>query len=426
MVLLDCMQRLSRRLRLRLRALHVNHQLSPSAARWEEFCRRQCRNRKIPYSAVKVVVPREASLEAAARAARYSVFCTQKTKYVALAQHQDDQVETLLLQLLRGAGVRGLAAMPVARGLIGGRRKTNRAQEGSGSARPPVILRPMLDVTRAEILDYARQRHLEWIEDESNTNTDIRRNFLRHEVLPLIGQRFPSYRATIARSARHLAEAGELLDDLALTDGAGSLGNGMLQLAALRGLPDARARNLLRFFLAQNGVNLPNVERLKEALRQVLTARQDARVAVALGETTLRRYQGRLYLAPELSAPPRGFTRAWRGERELALPELGGILGMGRARGEGISVARLGALPVTVRARRGGERLQLVSGRPRRSLKNLMQESRVPPWQRDRLPLLFCGNRLIWVPEIGVASDFRARRGEASVQPHWRWGGAGT
>ena len=284
----------------------------------------------------------------------------------------------------------------------------------------------MLDVTRAEILDYARQRHLEWIEDESNTNTDIRRNFLRYEVLPLIGQRFPSYRATIARSARHLAEAGELLDDLALRDGAKSLGDGTLKLTALSGLPDARARNLLRFFLAQNGVNLPNVERLKEALRQVLTARQDARVAIALGRTTLRRYQGRVYLAPEPSSPARGFSRSWQGERELALPELGGVLRMARTRGTGISVACLGASPVMVRSRRGGERLQLASGRPRRSLKNLLQESRVPPWLRDRLPLLFCGNRLVWVPEIGVASDFRARRGEVSVRPHWRWSGKGT
>jgi len=279
----------------------------------------------------------------------------------------------------------------------------------------------MLDVTRAEILEYAAKRRLEWIEDESNASVDYRRNFLRHEVLPVIARRFPSYRATVARSAGHLGEAAELLDELAAQDAGDAFDGFTLEVAALRRLPSARARNLLRFFLARRGVIMPNVERLEEALRQAQTARQDAQVAINLGRTTLRRYLGRLYLVPALSPLPRSYARSWRGERKVALPELGGVLIARRTRGTGISVARLRSAPVTVRLRRGGERLKPDRGRPSRSLKNLLQESQVPPWQRRRLPLLFCGSSLVWVPGAGIACDFQAVAGEASLEPRWLW-----
>ena len=427
-VLLDCLRRIAARLRIRLSALHVNHQLHPDAALWEAFCRRQCRARRIPYTSARVRVAPGGGVEAAARAARYAAFARQRADYVVLAQHQDDQVETLLLQLLRGAGVRGLAAMPLlrragGRGLRAEGNKNRAIKRGSSSLVPHPsslqILRPFLDVTRAEILEYARRRGLEWIEDDSNANLDFRRNFLRHKVLPLIARRFPSYRTTVSRSARHLAEASAVLDELAAQDAADGFDGETLAVATLRRLSRRRARNVLRFFLARGGTGMPNVERLEEALRQALTAREDARVAIGLGETTLRRYRDRLYLVPALPALPRRFARSWRGESEMALPELGGILRMVRGRGKGISVARLGKSPVTVRIRQGGERLQTESGRPRRSLKNLLQESQVPPWQRAYLPLVFCGNRLVWVPGVGIARDFHAQPGEAAIRPHW-------
>ncbi|HXV11973.1 MAG TPA: tRNA lysidine(34) synthetase TilS, partial [Burkholderiales bacterium] len=203
-VLLDCLQRIASRLRVRVSALHINHQLSPNAKSWEKFCRGKCQARKIPFASTRVVVPRGESVEATARAARYSVFSRQRADFIVLAQHQDDQVETLLLQLLRGAGVKGLAAMPLLRKAKDGRRKTKGIQSRSGPCPSPItrhpspaILRPLLDVTRAEILAYARARGLEWIEDESNANTDIRRNFLRHRVLPVVAQGFPAYRSTV-------------------------------------------------------------------------------------------------------------------------------------------------------------------------------------------------------------------------------------
>jgi tRNA(Ile)-lysidine synthase len=314
--------------------------------------------------------------------------------------------------------------MPLLRKAEGGRRKPEGKRKKTGHPSSfiprPSILRPLLDVTRAEIFDYARKRRLEWIEDESNASVDLRRNFLRHEVLPVIARRFPSYRTTLARSAGHLAEAGELLDELAAQDAADSFDGVTLAVAALRGLSSARARNLLRFFLARRGAMMPNVGRLEEALRQALTARQDARVAVALDGSVLRRYAGRLHVVPASRPLPCGYVRRWCGEREIELPELGGVLFLRRTRDQGISLARLGAEPVTIRSRQGGERLQPDARRPRRSLKNLLQEAHVAPWQRDRLPLIYCGNVLVWAPEVGVDSAFQARADEAALRPDWK------
>lgn len=429
MVLLDCLLRAARRLRVRVSALHVNHGLSPDAKRWEAFCRRLCRARGVPFTCVAVRVPRGAreGVEAAARAARYAAFRAARADYVVLAHHQDDQAETLLLQLLRGAGVRGLAAMPLLRVEgegVGAQGKNSKAGRAGSSRLVPRcaslrILRPLLEVTRAEILDYAKERGLKWIEDRSNSDIRYARNFLRHRVLPLLARRFPACRSALARSARHLAEAAALLDEVAAADGAPYLEEGTLAVEALRRLPPARARNLLRFFLARHALAMPGAERLNEALRQALTARRDARVAVDLGEAVLMRHAGRLYVVRG-GAVPAHYERRWRGEREIALPELGGTLLMERARGQGVSLARLRGRPVVIRVRRGGERLQPDCRRPRRSLKKLLQEARIPPWERARLPLLCCDGRVVWAAEVGVDCAFQAARGEPALRPAWK------
>jgi tRNA(Ile)-lysidine synthase len=365
-------------------------------------------------------VPRGNSVESAARAARYAVFAAEAVEYIVLAHHQDDQAETVLLQLLRGAGVKGLAAMPLVRKAEGGRRKAEGVPSSITHHPSPAILRPLLDVTRAEIEAYARKRKLKWIEDESNQDTYFQRNYLRHEVLPVIARRFPAYRATLARAAHHLAEAARTLDEVAALDGAGGMEAGSLAVEALRCLPAARARNLLRYFLAGHGLNMPGAVRLEEALRQALDARQDARVVVELGDFTLRRYAGRLHVMRSGKAPPaQYYKKLWRGERELGLPELGGVLTLAPTRGAGISIARLRGRPVTIRLRRGGEQLQPDRRRPRRSLKNLLQEARLPQWQRERLPLIFCGEALVWAPGMGVDCAFQAIGREAALLPSW-------
>ena len=394
-VLLDVLRRLSKKLRFELAAVHVNHQINPAAGRWAAFCRAMCRQHGIAFTVVRVTVPRGNSLEAAARNARYRAFAALPADYVALAHNLDDQAETVVLQMLRGAGVKGLSAMPVVRNSI---------------------LRPLLEIPRSEIEAYARRHKLEWIEDASNTDLAFDRNYLRHEVMPVIARRYPAYRKTLLRASRNLAEAAGLLDELAAADA--QLTAVGLKVTGLRRLSTPRAKNVLRHFLAAHGVTMPNAARLDEYVRQLLSPRA-ARATVELGDHELRRYADELRVVAKSLAPPRDFRQTWRGESRLRLPELGGTLVLKKGRGAGISLDLLAARPVTVRLRQGGERIQPHSRRPRRSLKNLLQETRVPPWLRDRLPLLFCGDELAWVAGIGVGCQFRARPGEASVQPLW-------
>jgi tRNA(Ile)-lysidine synthase len=425
-VLLDCLRRAARSLRFSLSALHVNHRLSPNAGRWAAFCRRLCREQRVPFRAVAVTVPRAGGPEAAARSARYGVFAKQDCDYIVLAHHGDDQVETFLIQLFRGAGLKGLAAMPFLRAEGGGQRAEGKNGKSSGTGSSSLvphpsslkILRPLLEATRQEILEYAKKRKLRWIEDESNADSYFLRNYLRHEVLPAVARRFPAYRTAMARSARHIAEAAAVLDEVAASDGQEFLQDGTLAVAGLRRLSAARARNLLRYFIAGHGMAMPATARIDEALRQALGAKEDARVAIDLDGAVLRRFDGRLYLVRRAAARAIA-SRPWRGERRIALPELGGTLSMQHVKGSGISLARLRGKPVTIRARRGGERIQPHCGRPRRSLKNLLQEMRVPPWQRERLPLIFHGSDLVWVPGIGIDCAFQAGSGDAALMPAW-------
>ncbi len=394
-VLLDLLLRASKKLRFELAALHVNHQINPAAGRWAAFCRAFCRQRGVAFTAVRVKIPRGESLEAAARDARYRVFAALPADHVALAHNLDDQAETVLLQLLRGAGVKGMSAMPVIRNSI---------------------LRPLLDIPRSEIEAYARRRKLEWIEDESNADVYYDRNFLRHRVLPVIAERYPAYRRTLARASRNLAEAAQLLDDLAAADA--QLTAGGLEISSLRRLSAPRAKNVIRHFLGLHEVTMPNAARLDESVRQ-LQSQRAMHTTIDLGGHLLRRHSNELRIVAKTLSLPGGYCHEWHGESRLRLPELGGTLVLKKCRGSGISLARFAGAPVTVRLRRGGERLQLHPQRPRRSLKNLLQESRIPPWERAWLPLLFCGDELVWAAGIGVGCRFQAQPGEASVQPLW-------
>jgi tRNA(Ile)-lysidine synthase len=356
---------------------------------------------------VRVTVPRGNSLEAQARAARYRAFRTLPADFIALAHNLDDQAETVFLQLLRGAGVKGLSAMPIVR---------------PGTSHPsrvtPSILRPLLEIPRSQIEAYARSRKLAWIEDDSNADTAFDRNFLRHRILPVIAQRYPSYRRILLRASRNFAEAAQLLDELAAADAQLSVHG--LKIAALRASSPARAKNVVRHFLALHGALMPNAARLEECVRQVLSEQRKKRLVIELDGHTLRRFADELRVVRKSGALARDFVRRWNGESQLQLPELGGTLVLKKCRGAGISLAKLAAYPVSVRVRQGGERFRPHPRRPRRSLKNLLQEARVPPWLRDRLPFLFVGETLVYVPGIGVDSDFHATAGEPGIQPHWQ------
>jgi len=407
--LLDILAPLRTSLHFPLSAVYVNHQISPNAADWAGFCARLCAGYNIPFQVVKVNLkgqPGE-SLEALARDARYRVFAEQQADFIVLAQHLDDQAETLLLQLLRGAGAKGMSAMGVTREGLGVR--------GEGGVETLHYLRPLLDVPRRLILDYAALHGLQWVEDESNADISYDRNYLRHRVLPELEKRFPGYRVTFARASRNLAESAQLSDDLASMDRAIAVVNGNLRVDALRSLSGARARNLLRYWLAEFGMPMPSAGRLENLLQQLCSARDDAQVRISLGDTVIRRYRGEVCLKKKVLAPQPELALIWAFQDELELPDSGGRLLFERTTGQGLSLARLSAEPVTVRLRQGGERLRPDCLRPTRSLKNLLQEAGMPPWQRQRLPLLFSGEKLVFVPGIGAACEYQAGEGEIGI-----------
>jgi tRNA(Ile)-lysidine synthase len=406
-VLLHAVAALRRSHPFALGAVHVHHGLSPNADAWSEACAALCHELSVPLTVARVQVrrARAESLEAAARAARYEVFSAQQADALLLAHHADDQAETVLLQLLRGAGVLGLAAMPPIRVLA--------------TATGLRLVRPLLRCSRATIERYASSRRLSWVEDESNRNLDLDRNYLRRQLLPQLSLRFPGCRETLARAAQNLSEAQQLLDQLAEEDAAGGVGEGRLSLATLSALDPVRQRNLLRWFLRANGIAPPARERLSDVLRQMQMTRSDAHPRIEVGGRALRRFRGWLLLEPSAPAAARIWTLAWKGAPRLALPG-GGQLVFAAAEGAGLSRARLEAAPVTVRSRSGRERLRLAAGRPSRSLKNLLQEAGIPAWKRPALPLLFVGEALAWAAGVGCDYRFRAQAGEAGVLVEWR------
>lgn len=423
-VLLNLLASLSVQMRFALSAVHVNHGISVNAATWTKFCRALCRSKGIPLEIARLKINRESgvSLEAAARDERYRIFAKLKADYVVLAQHLDDQAETLLLQLLRGAGVKGLGAMPVVRNPASGIRKQISGTRSEESARGPRILRPILDVSRREIESYAVENALQWITDESNDDVSFDRNFLRRDFFPLLEKRFPSYRTTFLRASRHMAEASLLLDELAEADSKECAVFEKLRIEDLRKLSFPRARNLLRYFLARQGAILPSTAKLEEILRQLLSARPDAKVHVVFGDAEVRCFRDVVHVRKADTFPNAEWPLSWHGEKQLIIADLGGTVRFTRRKGLGINLQKLMEGPVTIRMRRGGERLCPSCNRPRRSLKNLLREASLPPWEREALPLIFSGEHLVCVPGIGVDCVYQAAAGEPGIVVEWKAG----
>ena len=397
-VLLHLLANLARREALPpLSAIHIHHGLQTAADAWPAHCRELCAALSVPLQVEHVQVAPGASLEQAAREARYAAFAARLgvDEVLLTAQHRDDQAETLLFRLLRGAGVQGLSAMPASRPL------------GTGQ-----LVRPLLNCSRDELLAYAREHGLAWVEDPSNTDERFSRNYLRRQVMPALLRRWPQASANIARSAAHLSEAGQLLDELAQQDVAAAevpgefawLGLPSLALPALRGLSEPRQRNALRYWLRPLTA-MPGSEHWVgwQALRD---AAVDAAPIWKLAAGELRRSDERLWwLAGDwLHAPVPVHTEV-QGNQQLVLP------GNGQVRIDGI-------LPVgnwQLGYRRGGEQIFL-PGRGHRDLKRLFNELRVPTFVRDRLPLLRLDNQVVAIASLAGVQG----AADGSWQLHWQ------
>lgn len=401
--LLDAAAGLRDELPFTLVAFHVHHGLSTHADAWADLCRANCAALGVPLDIRRLDLARKsrAGIEAAAREARYEALADLARAHaidaVLLAHHADDQAETVLLQLLRGSGPRGLAAMP-----------TDTTDRGVR------WLRPLLDLPRATIDAYVEARALRYVDDDSNADPRHRRNALRATVVPAMRAIGPGYPRTLVRAARLQADAAILLDDLAAIDARDAWDGHSLRRSALRTLEPRRAANLLRWFLRGHGLTAPSSARLSEMLRQLEHARDDAQVTLAHAGAVLGVHRGRIVVH---RAPPASWTQAWTGAGTVLLPH--GSLRFAAATGAGIAARRLDASCVTIRAGVPGERLRL-DGRARRPVAELLREAGVPPWERIGVPRVYCDDALAAVAGIGVDASFGAAQGEASWLLEWQ------
>lgn len=374
------LHRLAAEYRRRLHAVHIHHGLQAAADDWVRHCRANCRALRVPLTVVKVKVDagHAEGPEAAAREARYAAFkaLMRKGDVLLTAHHQDDQAETVLLRLLRGAGLAGLSAMAEDRPFGPGR-----------------LWRPVLNIPRAQLLAYAHSQALRWIEDPHNQSERYARSYLRAEVLPRLARHWPQAAASLARTARLAGEAQEVLDERAAEDlAAVSVPGGALSRAGLQALSTPRRNNLLRHWLSQQGWQAPSAETLARVQGEVLEARADAQPVLNGGDYEFRRYRDQLFVMAPLPPPPGPGELAWtRGT--LRLPAGCGALKSRKPLPKGLRVC----------FGRTGASLRL--GAHSRSLKNLFQEAGVPPWVRVRMPLIYREGRLVAVGDRWTAAD---------------------
>ncbi|MBT8444349.1 MAG: tRNA lysidine(34) synthetase TilS, partial [Gammaproteobacteria bacterium] len=402
-VLLHGLQQLAREFDyVSLRAVHVHHGLHTDADDWTARCRSLCRDLDVPLEVRRVDVDLDSGqgTEAAARRARYAAFesLLDEGELLLTAHHAQDQVETVLLRLLRGAGVKGLGAIAV------------RSRFGRGW-----LVRPLLSLGRPELEACARDHALRWIEDPTNRDTDLDRNYLRHDVIPALRLRWPGMDASIGRTARLAAEAQELLHALAAQDALTVMNGKLIALRRLRELDGSRQRNLLRYVLQQRDIAPPSELQISGGLEQLLTAREDRNPVLRWPGGQVRRYRDNLYVLeddPEQLADAGPDTIQWDGHEPLALGAIRGRLTIERLAGEPSGL--------NVRFRRGGERLLEADHAHHQRLKKMFQARGVVPWMRAHVPLLFQDEELLAVGDLWLSSEFATRLGEGA---RIRWEG---
>ncbi len=388
----------------RLHALHVDHGLHVHSADWAKQAQQTCERLSVPCTVERVQVTQAGGhgVEAAARRARYAALARHVGPgEVLLTAHQaDDQAETVLLQLLRGAGVHGLAAMPAIMPFHAGR-----------------LARPLLDFTRVQLAAYAAQENLPWIEDTSNSDLRFSRNYLRHRVFPLLEAHWPGAARRMTRSAGVAAEAVELLDELAQSDWNGCHGTepDALSVSALRRLPVPRCRNLLRYWLRRRGFQAPSAMHLDQVLAQVMRDPRSNQATIRWPGIEVCRYRDELTARVPRGDADAAWSMAWRLTEPLEIPGVGRLRAE-PARGDGLSRERIAQMPLTVRLRRGGEICRLPGRAHHHKLKKLLQEAGVPPWERKRLPLVYADGDLAAIGDRWVCEPYAARGDE----PGWK------
>ena len=395
----------------RLLALHVDHSIQAGSGGWAIHCVKVCNQWGIHIrKTVLIPAARDPLDEAACRDARYAWFASliQPSDILVTGHHRGDQVETVLYRLLRGSGVHGLGGIQPERSF------------GSG-----ILARPLLACSRADITAYAAEQALSWVTDPSNEDRRYDRNFLRHEIIGPLAARWPASDRSIDRAARHLRQAHALLEEIAREDydecwepaANCCLGHhGCMEVARLERLSTGRRFNLLRYWMSRNGYQPPGAKRLDELWRQANLARVDGNVRVAWPDAEFRRFRAYLYLLPRQSMGPLPDSIRWTTQIPIQCPGVGLRL-HARVSNEGaLRLKPEWSTRLELSWRRRRVRLKPTGGQHRRRLRNIFQESRIPPWERRRLPMIYRDGVAIGIPGVVLAEGFSAAVGHEGVE----------
>ena len=406
-VLLHALTQLQSEQVLSFSVVHVHHGLNRQADDWALFCQQQCEQNKITYRLFNVdasPVPGE-SPEATARQLRYeSLEAVMNEGDVMLtAHHQDDQAETLLLQLMRGSGVPGLSAMPFEADFAGGK-----------------LLRPLLEFSRSDMENYAQAHQLSWVEDDSNQDRHFDRNYMRHEILPELMSRWPGVINNLHRTAGHMAEAALLLNQLAEQDliQCRQIETDSLTVSEFDKLNMSRKRNVLRYWIKSKGLNIPSQMQLEHVFNDVLSSRSDALACVNWKGVEIRKYRGQLYALSTLSDHDVCRSVSWDLHSPLTITGIG-TLKTTQKEGKGLNVLFRGQ-NLDIRFRQGGENIRPANRGHRHDLKKLFQEAGIPPWQRDRTPILYQGDKVLAIAGLCICESYQAEKGQPGLVLDWQ------
>lgn len=387
-----------------LLAIHVHHGISDRADQWQQHCEAFCRTLDIPIICKRVEIESSArhGPEAAARKARYAAIANlrQAGDTLLLGHHCDDQLETVLFRMFRATGISGLGAMRV-------------------NSRGGSVCRPLLHVHRSDILAYARAQKLSWVEDDSNANLELSRNFIRHRLVPVITEHWPDYGARLLtlnvaaqRNDQLLAEVASVdLEKLAHSDCWGSY----LDLPSLRSLSPSRVANTLTHWLHGCGYSALRQRQWQGFSDKFLGPTMDKLAAIELEGASLRRHRDALYLVPSLESPLAPELPDKGGEAKLGSA---GSIALTAVDGEGLAAGR----NYRIAYRRGGERVRGAGWGCSKSLKQYLQECGVPPWWRDRTPLLYRGQELAAVADLCICEGAQPVTGEPALRVQWQTG----
>lgn len=380
---------------IKLRAVHIHHGLSPNADAWAAFCQTVCRQWQVPLVIKKVQVQGKQGLEANARQARYQAVgeIITPAEIFTTAHHLDDQAETFFLSLKRGSGVKGLSAM-----------------QAVGAWQHFALFRPLVETPKADLVAYATEQHLHWMEDESNMNTDFDRNFLRQKVLPLLNERWSHFNQMVSRASRHCQEQQQLLEELLRPEFEQYFDRekGTLNIAAFPQFSILKQRQLIRLWLAECGQPMPSRDQLTDILGQMIAAEEDKQPQIKLGEKQIRRYQQRLFIVDilpkiepmEYSLPPVIEKLILADHRlEISRYEDELVCNFSHQSHRLQLPAALSHETLTLRFC-PPSKVAVYGKTQREQMKKIYQQHKIPPWQRPKTPTIFWQEQFIGVIAI--------------------------